>query len=94
MVSQNTQVTKVKVETYRPEDQKRTFSNFVEVTTTDTEVSIRFADVKPARSQKEVDEAQATGKVAVPISEEILMPKNIAIELSKILQKHLHVSNK
>lgn len=91
---QTTQEKKIKIELYRPEQQKRVYSNFVEVTTTEYDVSLRFADVKPARSEEEKDQVHKEGKVTIPVSEEILLQKHVAVELLNILQNHLEVSEK
>jgi len=82
----------IKIEAYRKEDLKRIFSNYVEVSTTEIDVSIRFADVKPPRNKNDVEKAQKEGVIKVPVDIEVVIPLSIAKELTKILRTHLEVN--
>ena len=80
---------KFKITTYRPENQKRIFSNFVEVTSTDYDISFRFADVKPLVNELEINEVEKNSEVKVPVSSEVVMPIEIAKAFHKALTQQI-----
>lgn len=64
---------KLKIVAVRPENLQRTFSNYAEVTSNPSEVSIRFCDVKPP-VKEDISEALKTGKVKATVISEIVLP--------------------
>lgn len=94
MVKVKKETLNLNVKTYRKEDQKRLYSNFVEVSTTEIDVSIRFADLKPPRSAEEVEKIKKNIPLEIPIDAEIVMPMNVAKELLRILKDHLEISDR
>jgi len=84
----------IKVTTHRPEDQKRLYSNYVEVSTTESDVSIRFSDLKPPHNEEEVKRIEKDGSISIPVNAEIVIPTNIAKQLLTILKQHLEIPKK
>ena len=79
----------IKIILYRPEGGGRIYSNYVHVATTPIDVSLRFADVKPPASLDEEKQRKKDGYVKVPALAEIVLDKEIAKSLLKILNKQL-----
>ena len=84
----------LKISTYRQEGSKRIFSNYVEVSSTPFDISIRFSDIKPPTSREEVEVVKKIGKLKLPIEVEIIMPLVIANSFLQVLKNQLEKKGK
>lgn len=80
---------RVKVTPVRKENGTRQYSNYVRVISNPFDLTLQFADVKPAVTEDEQEKINKKKEIHVPIDTEIILPKEVAQALSEILNKHL-----
>jgi len=80
---------KVEIVTIRPENLQRTFSNYAEVNSNPTEISIRFCDVKPP-VKEEVSGIMTTGKIKATVVSEIVLPFAVGNALFEALKSQIY----
>ena len=85
---------KIKFIPYRPVGSKREYSNYVEVTKSMLDVSIKFCDVKPPENIEELQQVQKTGLLKIPIVTEVVLPLAIARAFLDALRTQMEKENK
>ncbi|MDO8496975.1 MAG: hypothetical protein Q7S61_00330 [bacterium] len=88
---QKNNLKQVKIIPTRLVGSKRVYSNFVEVTKTNRELSLKFCDVRPPANEDEVKEVQKNGKIEAPIEVEIVLPIEIGNGIIKALTTQLEI---
>ena len=94
MDKKNTQAEKVNVLVYRPEGSQRIYSNYVEVTKTPLDVSLKFCDLKPPANPEEIEKIKKEKKVTIPVISEIVLPMEIAKAFLDALKSQLERKEK
>ncbi len=79
----------IKLSTFRPEGLKRVFSNYVEISKSSEDISLRFSDIKPPVNKNEIELVNRTGELKLPVEVEIVMPLKIATSFLQVLKGQL-----
>jgi len=79
----------IRIITCRPEGQKREYSTYIEVSSNNREVSLKFCDLKPQTTTEEIEKIKETGQVRIPVNSEIVVPFDVADSLLKVLQEQI-----
>lgn len=78
----------IKINTYRPLNQKREYSNYVELTSNPREVSLKFCDIKPPSSE-ELEEITKSKKIQIEVNSEVVLPLDVAEGLVNALKTQI-----
>lgn len=76
----------IKVIPLRYVGSKRIYSNYIEVTKSPTDISIKFCDIKPPENEKEIENVKSKGQLEIMVEAEIVIPLSVAKEFLKALQ--------
>jgi hypothetical protein len=82
----------LKIIAKRKENQRRIYSNYVEITATNLDVSIKFCDVKPPSNDQEANMVNKEERIEATVEAEIVLPKDIAKAFLSALNSQLNVS--
>jgi len=94
MDKKNGQTERLKILVHRPEGNQRIYSNYVEVTKTPLDVSIKFCDLKPPANPEELEKTKRDKKVLIPVLSEIVLPVEIAKAFLEALRSQLEKEKK
>lgn len=87
-MSEKENLEQFKVVTIRPEGQRREYSNYIEVSATPIDMSLKFCDIKPSRTKEEIEEIKKNG-INVLVNTEIVIPIDIVQSLIATLRKQI-----
>lgn len=79
----------IKIIPYRKEDKPRIFSNYVRVVSSQQDITLQFADIKPPVSDEQVEEVKKNKIMKTPVDVEIVLPIEVAKSLLIVLSKEL-----
>ncbi len=85
----NKEPKQIKFIAYRLEGSKREYSNYVEVSKSLIDVSLKFCDIKPPASNEELQQLQKTGILKTAVITEVVLPIQIAEALLGALKTQL-----
>ncbi|MBI2327285.1 hypothetical protein HYU92_03095 [Candidatus Curtissbacteria bacterium] len=89
MANKNEQPVPLKIIAYRPDGSQRIYSNYVEVTKTGLDVSIKFCDLKPPANPGELEKIKKEKETRIPVLSEIVLPLEIAKAFLEALRSQL-----
>lgn len=78
----------VKIITIRPLNQKRDYSNYVEISSNPREVSLKFCDIKPPNSE-ELEEITKNKRIQTEVNTEVVLPLDVADGLLNALKTQI-----
>ena len=79
----------IDIKLFRKKEGSRQYSNYVRVAANPLEVTLQFADLKPAPTDEEQSKIKNNRTIEAPIDVELVVPFDVAESLSKALSEQI-----